>query len=145
MIGAYAHGIQSSIYPLSTWERLISPPTMGRSLIDIHMDTFIHPFFYLLACSAAGADGRMMTTLLPMHPFHVAGPNDPVKESTLTQSSFPPSITHLLPLSHPTTNIQSNRYPHAAYHLNNKQYADLRKSTPSPMLCLWSLTNQVKT
>jgi hypothetical protein len=32
------------IYPLSTWERLILPPTMGRSLIDIHMDTSMHPY-----------------------------------------------------------------------------------------------------
>jgi len=77
----------------------------------------------------------------PCIPFHVAEPDDLAKESTLTQSSFPPSIIHPLSFPHLTTIIQSNRYPHATYHLNNKQYADLRKSTHSPMLCRQWLTN----
>jgi hypothetical protein len=134
-------GIYANIYPLSTWERLISPPTMGRSLIDAHMDTSISPFFHLLAYSAVRADGRTMT-MLPLHasPFTLL-PDDYAKESTLTQSSFPSSITHRLSFPHLTTNFQSNRHRHSTYHLNNKQYADLRKSTPSSMLC-WKVADK---
>lgn len=58
------------IHPLSTWERLISPPIMGRSLIDVYLDMSPHPFFYLLAHSSIHAGGRMVTLPSTMHtPF----------------------------------------------------------------------------